>query len=111
MTVSLVMIVAVADLSAVDALALRLGYGPGEFTVRLSPTGAEPATHVGLHAWASEITAAVWTSAPIVPPLSGAETTALRALLLMSARVDLLGIPHFDEVAAGHGLVRILTSD
>lgn len=38
---------------AIVPAALRAGDGPNNYSVPLSPTGAEPVTHYGLHGWVS----------------------------------------------------------
>ncbi len=47
---SAVMIVPDAGLVAANAFGEAMGWGPGNYSVPLSPTGAEPATHWGCRA-------------------------------------------------------------
>lgn len=47
--VSLVMICPAAAMEQVSAIGVALGHSENEFSVPLSPTGNEPATHYGLH--------------------------------------------------------------
>lgn len=110
-THSLVLICPDTHLAAVSAAGAALGYSQVEYSVPLSPTGTGPATHQGLHTWATAATALAWTTAPEVPPLTAAEVAALRAVLIMSARTDMTGAAHFDGVADAHGLRRIVADE
>jgi len=69
-----------------------VGHGPNNYSVPLSPSGAEPATHYGLHAW--------------IPDDAEPEDTEGRTI---SVRDEMQG--HFAEVIADAGLVVIQPAD
>lgn len=82
---SLAMIAPASALEAFAALGADLGFSTSEFTVPLSPTGAEPATHYGLHAWSRPDFVATVTEAETVGSLTPEQTAALRAILTVVA--------------------------
>lgn len=53
-TISAVLIVPAAQRDAANALAEAMGWGPDCYSVPLSPDGAAPVTHWGLHSWVQE---------------------------------------------------------
>lgn len=61
------------------------GKGPNNYSVPLSPTGDEPATHYGLHAWIEDDA--------VIEDMDGR---------IISVRADVAG--HFAEVCEGMGL-------
>lgn len=63
-----------------------------EHSVPLSATGAEPATHYGLHAWMDA-----------APEPHAGET--------VSARADLAGLAHFAAALSSAGLTRIVSPE
>lgn len=108
---SLVLILPAARQSAGNALSQALGYGPDTYSVPLSPTGAEPATHFGAHvanASAAFVAALDAARAGNLPP--GADPAVVQAVMgeLIADPVETEdGRGHFDDVLAGHGLQRI----
>lgn len=106
-SVSLVMICPVAALPQVAALGSELGHSENEFGVPLSADGQEPATHMGLHTWATPETAAAWTEDETVGPLTPEQTAAIRSVLIMSASTEVTAGEHFAAVLADNGLVRV----
>jgi hypothetical protein len=104
---SLVMICPAANLVTVGAAIAPLGYSAAEFSVPLSPSGSEPATHYGLCAWAQAPVAAAWMIAADLPPLTNDQLAWLRSTLIISARTDGLPSDHFADVLAANGLQRI----
>ncbi|NJL08680.1 MAG: hypothetical protein HC900_10775 [Methylacidiphilales bacterium] len=107
---SLVMLCPAEHKAAIEAAGVALGYSGNEYTVPLSPTGAEPATHYGLHTWAVPELVYAWTEAPELPPLTPERVTWLRSTLTISARDDVGGEgqdtpgQHFDAVCASIGV-------
>jgi hypothetical protein len=87
-----------------NALGEALGHGPNSYSVPLSATGSEPATHYGLHTWADQAFLAL-LSDPHVPDgvdYPQADLDAVAGSLVASVRDDVQG--HFAEVVAGDGL-------
>lgn len=93
-----------------NTLAERMGWGPDNYSVPLSPSGVEPATHYGLHAWAQPSFAQMMQDAGDgVPPLGLIDDdfpkehyTSVVNAVVFSMRDDAPG--HFDNVAADRGL-------
>jgi hypothetical protein len=110
-SVSLVMICPAAAMAQVNALGAALGHSENEFGVPLSPTGEEPATHYGLHTWATEETALAWTEAETVGELTPEQTTAVRSMLIISPSEEMTGSDHFASVLVDNGLVRVESND
>lgn len=104
---SFVMICPAASRSTIEQFGLTLGYSGHEFTVPLSASGAEPATHYGLHTWAQDETVALFMSDEAIPGLTGPQIAWLRATLILSAQTDVQPLAHFAAVCAAHGLTRI----
>lgn len=80
-----------------------MGWGPENFSVALSSDGSAPATHWGLHAWASDDFPAYLASETLPPELEKAgftqkEWDAIRAAIIQSYWSDYIG--HFDTVCA-----------
>lgn len=114
-TVSLVIICPVAAVTEFNAAAQKLMHSDRELSVACSPTGEEPPTHYGLHAWVTAERAAAWTTMPAAElaaasSLGEAEINSLRAALIMSAHEppQSTARTHFDELCAAHGLQRIV---
>lgn len=110
-THSLVMICPVEHLATANAAGEAVGHSSGEFTVPLSADGSEPATHYGLHAWATPETAYAWTIAEEIPGITAEQITQLRAILVISAQTELTGAAHFASVLEANGLVRVVPPD
>ena len=111
MIYSTVLIIPAALHAEANALGEAIGWGPNNYSVPLSATGAEPATHYGLHTWAEDsfLTLIEGVSQGAMPEgLTGYTIDDLQAIttaLIMSARSDQTG--HFDEVCAASDLKRI----
>lgn len=97
---SAVMIAPATDLDAANALGEGMGWGPDNFTVPLSASGAEPATHWGCRADVSEGFVALLESPP-------AEALPVLAMVHIDIRSTADPAGHFREVIAGLGLVII----
>ncbi len=105
---SFVMICPAAARAAVEQFGLALGYSGQEFTVPLSSSGAEPATHYGLHTWALTQTVALFMTDAAIPGISADQIAWLRTTLIMSSSTEMAGAAHFDAVCAAHRLSRVL---
>jgi hypothetical protein len=110
---STVLILPTEQVETGNAVADALGFGPQNYSVPLSATGSEPATHWGLHAWAAEAFRDMVESKTYPPALEGhvsqADFDAMMAVLIYSFRADYMG--HFDEVCAEHGLKKVELDD
>ena len=82
---SVSIIIPAAALPSFAALGPALGFTADEFSVGLSPTGQEPATHYGLHTWSRPEFVHTVTEAETVGSLDAAQTAALRAILTVVA--------------------------
>lgn len=115
---TVVIIIPDAQRSAFQALGEAMGFDAG-FTgsgVRLSADGAEPVTHWGLHTWAQDSFAALFSTpsaiiAASIPgqPYTAEQLDALRSVFIYS--IDPEGgetnRAHFDLVLAANGLTEI----
>ena len=103
---SLVVIAPAAMVPAASAMAAALGLAAG-FAVPLSASGADPATHYGLHSWVAATFKAYMTGEQ-VPDLQGYTADDIAALLgQLTVSVDAggqTGKPHFEAVTGGLGL-------
>ncbi|MEN9924070.1 MAG: hypothetical protein RL268_196 [Pseudomonadota bacterium] len=103
---SVVLIVPAAVHAKAETLSLYMGWGSPAYTVPLSKTGAEPATHYGLHTWASETFSALLAGGmPSELAAAGYPEEDFAAVmdgLIASVRNDLTG--HFPEVLEANGL-------
>ena len=110
---SLVVIAPAAMVPAASAMAAALGLAAG-FAVPLSASGADPATHYGLHSWVAATFKDYMTGAQ-VPDLQGYTADDIAALLAqLIVSVDAAGQtgkPHFEAVTGGLGLSVILPPD
>ncbi|MCQ8184060.1 hypothetical protein [Parvularcula maris] len=98
---SIVLIVAAEDRPMAEEAGRSLGYTDHEYTVALSPDGAEPATHYALHSWARQDFADLLTGRRDAGP----DFTAVLAHLTVSVRASAAG--HFQEALEAKGLQRI----
>ena len=103
---SLVILCPVPHLPAANALAAQLGWADNELSVPLSPTGAEPATHLGLHAWSRDSTVALFQGQYVPEDVDPQELATVLAGLTVSARTDIVAGEHFEAVLADAGLMR-----
>lgn len=51
---SCVLILPSAQVATGNAVGAAMGWGPNSYSIPLSADGADPATHMGLHTWATE---------------------------------------------------------
>ena len=108
-----------ADLQAkANTISEIMGWGPNSYTVPLSSTGQEPATHYGLHAWVEQSFVDMMLAAqntnlmpqPLVDAgMSPSDFTAVISALIASFRPDIGS--HWDDVLIANGLQRITPSD
>lgn len=104
---SCVLILPDAQVATGNAVGEAMGWGPSNYTVALSATGAEPATHYGLHTWVDESFKAFVESGTYQPELADAgisegDYDAMMAVLVSSFWPDYVG--HFDAVCDENGL-------
>jgi hypothetical protein len=97
-----------------NAVGEAMGWGPNNYSVPLSPTGAEPATHYGLHAWTDDAFKELVESGVYAPELeqagiSKADYDAMHAVLVSSFWSDY--VDHFNTVCAEQGLEMVTFSD
>ena len=106
---SCVLILPAATRDKGNALGEAMGWGPNNYSVPLSATGAEPATHYGLHAWVSQGFVELMGAGAMPDGLDfpQADFDAVMGALIKSFREDMTG--HFDAVCAERGLVRAET--
>jgi len=107
MLLSCVLILPAALRDAGNALGEAMGWGPGNYSVPLSPSGLEPATHYGLHAWVAQAFLDTLDAGALPDGLDFAQADfdALLRALVVSVRVGMDG--HFDAVCAEQGLARV----
>ena len=111
MTHSTVLIIPAELHAEANALGEAMGWGPNNYSVPLSATGAEPATHYGLHTWVEDsfLTLIEGVEQGAMPEgLTGYTLEGIQAIvaaLIVSVRGDSAG--HFDEVCSAHNIQRI----
>ena len=106
-SVSLIVICPAATLPAATALGVQLGWSENELSIPLSPTGAEPATHWAMHAYARPETAALFKGEWMPDAVDHAELSTVLSALIVSAIEGGQGLPHFESVLATESLQRI----
>jgi hypothetical protein len=104
---STVLILPNAQVATGNAVAQAMGWGPSNYSIALSANGTAPATHYGLHAWASEDFRQMVETGYYPPELAQVGITeaafqAMLAALISSFLPDYMG--HFDSVTAANGL-------
>ena len=104
---SCVLLLPVAQVATGNAVSEAMGWGSPAYTVPLSPTGTEPATHYGLRTWSDEAFQAMLESQVYPPQLAQAGITeaayaAMIGALVWSFWPDYMG--HFATVCAENGL-------
>lgn len=97
---SAVMIVPASGLAAANAFGQAMGWGPGNYSVPLSPTGAAPATHWGCRATVYQTFLDLLAN----PPEAALPILAFTVMDLKDTD-DFAG--HFHGVIAGQGLAII----
>jgi hypothetical protein len=101
---SAVLIIPADDLDAANAFGVEQGWGEGNFSVPLSPTGAEPTTHWGCRAEVGPIfIEMVENPSP--------ENEPLVAALIYSFSDSLAPYDHWVEVLAEQSLTIIVPPD
>jgi hypothetical protein len=111
---STVLILPTEQVETGNAVAQAMGWGPDNYSVPLSPTGSEPATHWGLHAWATEGFRDMIETGYYPPELEQASIdektfTAMTAVLVSSFWPDYTD--HFATVIKESGLQQIEVVD
>lgn len=104
---SCTLIIPAALLDRANALGEAMGHGPASYSVPLSATGDEPATHYGLHTWAAQtfvdmLDAAGQGVMPEGLDYPAQDFAAVVGGLVASIRGDAAG--HFVEVCEAEGL-------
>lgn len=104
---SCTLILPAAHIDTGNAVSEAMGWGSPAYTVALSPTGTEPATHYGLRTWSDEAFQAMLESQVYPPELADAGITeaaymAMIGKLVWSFWPDYTG--HFDAVIGEQGL-------
>ena len=111
---SAVLIIPVAQHALADQLGEAMGWGPKNYSVALSPTGSEPATHYGLHAWVEQsfvdlLSFAAQGQVPPIPGMTPEATAEVVAALAASIRPGSEG--HWSEVLSVLGLTTVVTAE
>lgn len=114
MTTSAVLIAPAALLPQANALGQAMGWGPGSYSVPLSPTSAAPITHWGLRTWAADGFAAMVEAAgrgelptELQDAFAPADVAALVGALIVSIRSgEWDAARHWAEVLATAGLMQ-----
>ena len=104
---SAVLIIPEAQRDKANALGEALGHGPNNYSVALSPTGSEPATHWGGRGEVTdEFIAMIADAAQGNPPpgldYPAADLSEVLGALIVDFRADMDG--HFADVLNVHGL-------
>lgn len=104
---SAVLIIPASLRTKTNALGEALGHGPNNYSVALSPTGSEPATHWGGRGEVTDEFIAMLGGAAQDNPLAdldypAADLAEVLGALIADFRTDMNG--HFDDVLAAHGL-------
>ena len=104
---SAVLIVPTAQRAKANALGEALGHGPNNYSVALSPTGSEPATHWGGRGEVTDDFIAMIADAAQGNPPAGldyplADLAEVLGALIADFRADAAG--HFADVLAANGL-------
>ena len=110
---SAVLIIPEAQRDKANALGKALGHGPNNYSVALSATGAEPATHWGGRGEVTgDFIAMIADAAQGNPPAGldypAADLAEVLAALIADFRADMAG--HFADVLAANGL-RMVTAE
>ena len=108
---STVLILPNVQVATGNAVAEAMGWGPRNYSAPLSAKGTAPATHFGLHAWATENFRQMIETGYYPPELTqvGITKTAFQAMLdalVSSFATDHAG--HFDAVCAANGLQMVI---
>ena len=104
---SAVLIIPEAQRAKANALGEALGHGPNNYSVALSPTGSEPATHWGGCGEVTDDFIAMIADAAQGNPPAGldyplADLAEVLGALIADFRADAAG--HFADVLEAHGL-------
>lgn len=104
---SVVLVVADGDRVEAEAFGAMLGHSGQEYRVPLSADGAEPASHFGLHTYASNAFIAVLNGS--APGLDPADHARLQSIVSSSIRTESAG--HFSDAVLDMGLQRIIPTE
>lgn len=89
----------------------KMGFGPGNIAIPLSPSGNAPITHVGCHWNISEEDeariAAVIDETLVIEGMTTQEISALKKLVRSKRGPDGRGAEHFAEILGANGLKQI----
>lgn len=104
---SCVLILPLSQVATGNAVGAAMGWGPNSYSIPLSADGADPATHMGLHTWATEEFQQMIATGYYPPDLAdaGIEQAAfddMMAALISSFWPDY--VDHFATVCAENGL-------
>lgn len=104
---SAVLIVPTAQRDKANALGEALGHGPNNYSVAMSPTGSEPATHWGGRVEVTDdfidmIAGAAQGNPPAGLDYPAADLAEVLGALIADFRTDMAG--HFADVLEAHGL-------
>ena len=107
---SAVLIIPEAQRAKANALGEALGHGPNNYSVALSPTGREPATHWGGRGEVTDdFIAMIADSAQGNPPAGldypAADLAEVLGALIVDFRADATG--HFDAVLTANNLMMV----
>lgn len=113
MTISCVLIIPATLQEKANTLAIYMGWGPNNYSVPLSSTGTLPASHYGLHTWATETFMSMMNAAgqgQMPQELVDAgyppeDFSAVLGSLIVSMQSDSEG--HFLESCVANNLTRI----
>ena len=111
---SCVLILPLSQVATGNAVGAAMGWGPASYSVALSADGADPATHMGLHTWATEEFQQMIATGYYPPDLAdaGIEQAAfddMMAVLVSSFQADYMG--HFAAVCEAAGLMMVVSND
>ena len=101
---SAIMTVPAAYRDAANAFAVSMGWGPDNYSVPLSPTGAEPATHWTLCATVGQGFIDLLASPP-------PEALPILSVVNIDISAEMGGMDHFAAVMGVLGLQRIEASE
>jgi hypothetical protein len=107
---SCVLILPIAYTDSGNSMAEILGYGPNNFSVLLSTTGTEPASHAGLHSWITQSFIDLLDN-PTIPEIllnegfTQEKYTDLQENLIKSYWVDY--VDHFNTIIEKNNLITI----
>jgi hypothetical protein len=109
---SVVIIIPAGNLALGNQIGEAMGYGPASYTVPLSADGLEPATHYGLHTWASDAFVALLNAGTVSPLPDGVTEQNISDLVAAmdwtASASDANPAQHFAEDLVTLGLERVI---